>query len=62
MEFLQRNIEKECLALAGSYPVISLLGPRQSGKTTLVKHLFKDKPYVSVEHKCNSRFTGLNLK
>jgi predicted AAA+ superfamily ATPase len=31
------------------FPVITLTGPRQSGKTTLLKHLFPHKPYVSME-------------
>jgi uncharacterized protein len=35
--------------LAADYPVVALTGPRQSGKTTLVRHLFSDKPYVSLE-------------
>lgn len=31
------------------YPVITLTGPRQSGKTTLARAAFADKPYVSLE-------------
>ena len=31
------------------YPVVTVTGPRQSGKTTLVKMIFSDKPYVSLE-------------
>ncbi len=31
------------------YPVITLTGPRQSGKTTLAQLAFADKPYVSLE-------------
>lgn len=33
----------------GKFPVITLTGPRQSGKTTLVKSVFSDLPYVSLE-------------
>ncbi|MFH1846267.1 MAG: ATP-binding protein [Candidatus Omnitrophota bacterium] len=47
--FIHREIEKDLLRLAKSYPIITLTGPRQSGKTTLVKNLFPDKPYVSLE-------------
>jgi predicted AAA+ superfamily ATPase len=36
--------------LAKGFPVIALTGPRQSGKTTLAKSVFKDKPYVSLEN------------
>ena len=31
------------------YPVVTLTGPRQSGKTTLAQLAFADKPYVSLE-------------
>ena len=33
----------------GKFPVITLTGPRQSGKTTLVKSVFSDLPYISLE-------------
>jgi predicted AAA+ superfamily ATPase len=36
--------------LAKGFPVIALTGPRQSGKTTLAKSVFKEKPYVSLEN------------
>ena len=32
------------------FPVITLTGPRQSGKTTLIKEVFKDLPYYSLEN------------
>jgi predicted AAA+ superfamily ATPase len=32
------------------FPILAVLGPRQSGKTTLVKHFFKNKPYVNLEN------------
>ncbi|HEV3457879.1 MAG TPA: ATP-binding protein, partial [Thermoanaerobaculia bacterium] len=35
--------------LAGGYPLVAVTGPRQSGKTTLVREIFRDKPYVSLE-------------
>ncbi|MCX8086662.1 MAG: ATP-binding protein [Rhodocyclaceae bacterium] len=34
---------------AERYPVVTLTGPRQSGKTTLCRHLFAGKPYLSLE-------------
>lgn len=44
-----RNITDELLKSAGEYPVVTILGPRQSGKTTLVRETFPDKTYVSLE-------------
>ncbi|MCI4430061.1 MAG: ATP-binding protein [Burkholderiales bacterium] len=35
--------------LALGFPVLALTGPRQSGKTTLARHAFPDKPYLSLE-------------
>lgn len=35
--------------LAGQYPVITVTGPRQSGKTTLCRATFPAKPYVNLE-------------
>lgn len=37
------------LELARHYPVVTLTGPRQSGKTTLCRATFPDKAYVSLE-------------
>lgn len=35
--------------MAQKFPVVAVTGPRQSGKTTLVKHLFKNYLYVNLE-------------
>lgn len=45
----QRQIETELQALQQGYPVVTVIGPRQSGKTTLVQHAFPNKPYLSLE-------------
>ncbi len=34
----------------GKYSVIMITGPRQSGKTTLIRKHFPDLPYLSLEH------------
>lgn len=53
MKILDRNIEKTVLTLSRQYPVLTLTGPRQSGKTTLVKKLFPEKEYLSLENPDN---------
>lgn len=45
----KREISEELASLAKDYPVVTVLGPRQSGKTTLVRHVFADMPYVNLE-------------
>jgi predicted AAA+ superfamily ATPase len=46
---IPRNLSSELKKLSGQYPVVTLTGPRQSGKTTLVKAVFPDWRYVSLE-------------
>ncbi|MEM9885183.1 MAG: ATP-binding protein [Bacteroidota bacterium] len=46
---LARKIQKSIEVLRGKYPVLTITGPRQSGKTTLLKNLFDDLPYFSME-------------
>jgi uncharacterized protein len=45
-----REITKELTESASEYPVVTVFGPRQSGKTTLVKMTFPKKPYYSMEN------------
>ena len=46
---IQRKIEKWLAEVAKEYAVVSIMGPRQSGKTTLAKKLFPDYGYVNLE-------------
>ncbi len=46
---IERNLGPNLLNLAEQFPVLTLNGPRQSGKTTLVRSLFKNHAYVSLE-------------
>lgn len=48
-QIISRRIKKSILDLSSKFPVIGLTGPRQSGKTTLLKHLFPDYEYISLE-------------
>jgi len=45
----KRELETELKGLAKGYPVITVIGPRQSGKTTLVQHAFPEKKYANLE-------------
>ena len=47
---IDRKIEPAIRDGMKEYPVVAIVGPRQSGKTTLAKKLFPDKPYRSLEH------------
>lgn len=47
--FISREIFNELQESCQSFPVVSITGPRQSGKTTLLQHVFPDKKYVSLE-------------
>ena len=46
---IQRQIGEWVEKMAREYAVISIMGPRQSGKTTLAKELFPDYGYVNLE-------------
>lgn len=46
---IQREIKDKLLQLSGKFPVVSLTGPRQSGKTTLLKESFPKYMYTSLE-------------
>jgi len=46
---IERNLSSELDALSRQYPVVTVTGPRQSGKTTLVKAVFPGWTYVSLE-------------
>lgn len=47
---VKRDSLRRILRLATKYSVITVTGPRQSGKTTLCKTAFPKKPYVSLEN------------
>jgi uncharacterized protein len=49
MTLINRTIAPTLHSLAGKYPIVSITGPRQSGKTSLCKMAFPDKPYANLE-------------
>jgi uncharacterized protein len=46
---IARHIQPQLTRLAKQYPVVTILGPRQSGKTTLCRQVFAHLPYVNLE-------------
>ena len=48
--FIKRKLQSHLSRLAGQYPVVTITGPRQSGKTTLCRKTFPEMAYVSLEN------------
>lgn len=48
--YIYRTISEAINEASRYFPVITLTGPRQSGKSTLLRHLFSTLPYVSLEN------------
>ncbi len=48
-KYINRKLESNIAELSGKYPILTILGPRQSGKTTLLRHMLPDVDYVSLE-------------
>jgi predicted AAA+ superfamily ATPase len=47
---IDRIADATLITLAKTFKAVALTGPRQSGKTTLARKTFRDKPYVSLEN------------
>lgn len=47
--YIKRKIESPILEAAKYFPVITVTGPRQSGKTTMLKQIFPHLHYYSLE-------------
>jgi hypothetical protein len=57
---VKRSLIKSLPQLMKQYPVVALTGPRQSGKTTLLKNTYKDFRYVSLENPDIRNFAELD--
>ena len=53
---IPRHAAPRILRLLQGFPVVTVTGPRQSGKTTLVRTLLPDRPYVSLEAPAQREF------
>jgi len=53
---IKREAESALINLAKQFKAVAVVGPRQSGKTTLTRYVFSDKPYVSLENPDIRRF------
>ncbi len=53
---VKRFAKYKLLDLASKFKSVAVTGARQSGKTTLVKETFKNKPYVSLENPATRKF------
>ncbi len=47
--FIERDLEKIIKTSAKQVPIIAVIGPRQSGKSTLIKKMFKDYVYLDMQ-------------
>lgn len=55
-EWIRRTLAEEIRKRIAQFPILALTGPRQSGKTTLLRALFPDYTYVSLENLDNRTF------
>ena len=54
-----RHAVSRITRLLQGFPIVTLTGPRQSGKTTLVRQLLPTKPYVSLEAPAQREFARM---
>lgn len=60
--FIKRDIQDAIIAGATQIPVVSVIGPRQSGKSTLVKELFKHHTYIDMQDAAMFEFANQDPK
>ncbi|MCY4170778.1 MAG: ATP-binding protein [Bacteroidetes bacterium] len=53
---IHRDVTEKLIHVAQKFPVITVTGPRQSGKTTLCRSIFADHAYVNLENLNHQNF------
>lgn len=61
-KFIHRKSEPLLKQLAGHYPVVTLTGPRQSGKTTICRMAFPDMVYANLEEPDTREFAATDSR
>lgn len=56
--YIARIAEPTLREMTAQFKVLAVTGPRQSGKTTLVRHVFPDRPYASLENPDTREFAA----
>ncbi len=56
--YIQRHLSTKLLAASKEYQVLSIFGPRQTGKTTLVQKVFAKHKYITLEDFDNRDFAN----
>jgi len=49
MDYIKRDIESEFTKISNQFPVTLLTGPRQTGKSTMLTHLFPEYQYITFD-------------
>lgn len=57
--YITRNVEKVVRNLSRQFPVVMVTGPRQVGKTTMLRHINKEINYVTLDD-LNARNLAVN--
>ncbi len=53
---INRTAQAYLKSLQRRFPIVTVIGPRQSGKTTLVQASFPEKPYANLENPADFQF------
>ena len=60
--FIERKMSETLHVVMGEYPIVTISGPRQSGKTTLAKKCLSDYGYVNLEDPDSAEFARFDPK